>query len=297
MKRIGVGLSVVSNIVIGLLFVGLACHEHVPSRVVAKLFPPSPPPKDHPATTPSRLMKFARKLHEKDSVTIVAFGDSVTQGCTRLQTRDQEAVYHNQLKKLLVKRYPDVTINVINSGVGGDKAVDGLARINESVVRFEPDLVLIEFGLNDSVKYGLAGIETFKRTITKMIEKLKEQTDADIVLLTPNYMATSDNPNVHEEHRRKGYVKTLPKIQNEGILSRYAYVLREVGAEHNVCVADVYAKWEQISDTVNTNALLANRLNHPDEKGHRIIAETVMASIHPGLVCDNQRVPAIVTEN
>lgn len=289
-------VSVALNLAAGLLLVGLALRGNVPSRVAAKLFPPSLPETAGGITPPSQLTTFARKLQEKDSVIIVAFGDSVTQGCTCIHTRDQESVYHNQLKRLLANRYPDVTVNVINSGVGGDKATDGLARIDRSVIRFSPDLVLIEFGLNDSVKHGLAGIQSFKRTITKIVRRIEEQTGADIVLLTPNFIATSDNRNVHEEHRQKGYAETLPKTQNGGILARYAQALREVGAERNIPVADIYSQWERISDTVDTNTLLANGLNHPDAKGHRIIAETVMALIDPEHVCDRQGILAIIEQ-
>ena len=296
MGKVGVRLSVASNLAIGLLLVGLALYKDVPSRVAARLFPAPAAETARGTTTPSQLTKFAKRLEDKGSVIIVAFGDSVTQGATSMRMRDPESVYHNQLKKLLENRYPDVTFSLINSGIGGDKASDGLARIDRSVIRFSPDLVLIEFGLNDSVKHGLAGLRKFKLTMVEIVRRIEQQTEADIVLLTPNFLATSDNRNVHEEHRQKGYAETLPKIQNDGVLARYAQALRDVGAACDVPIADVYSVWERISDAVDTNTLLANGLNHPDAEGHRIAAETVMALIDDEFICDSQRALAVVKE-
>ena len=295
MERIGIRLSVASNLALGLLLVGLTFREHVPARVAAKLFPP-PVTETVGGATQNQLKKFTKNLQERDSVLIVAFGDSVTKGCTSLHKRDPQGVYHNQLKQHLENLYPDVTIDMINSGVGADQATDGLARIDRSVLRFSPDLVLIEFGLNDSVKNGLAGIKSFKQTITDIIERIEQQTDADIILLTPNFLATSDNPNIHEEHRRRGHAKTYPKIQNSGILAQYAQALREIGAERNVAVADIYSQWEHLSKVVDTNTLLSNGLNHPDARGHRIMVETVMTLINPNFICDPQRLLTIVSE-
>lgn len=293
MGRIGIRLSVASNLAIGMLLLGLVCYEDIPSRVAARLFPPSAA-ETAGASAPNQLIKFTRSLQEKDSVLIVAFGDSVTQGWTCLHTRDPQGVYHNQLKQLLENRYSDVTVNMINSGVGGNQASDGLVRIDKDVIRFSPDLVLIEFGLNDSVKNGLAGMKSFKQTMTAIIKRIQQQTDADIVLLTPNFLATSDNQNIHEEHRRKGYVETASKIQNSSVLARYAQALREIGAERNVAVADIYSRWEQISDVLDTNTLLANGLNHPDVRGHRLIAETIMALIDPAFTYDPKEILTLV---
>jgi acyl-CoA thioesterase-1 len=296
MGKVGIRLSVASNLTAGLLLVAVALYEDVPSRVAARLFSPPILETAHRMAPPSQLTKFAERLQGNDSVIIVAFGDSVTQGATSIRARDPESVYHNQLKRLLENRHPDVTFSVINSGTGGDEAPDGLARIDRSVIRFSPDLVLIQFGLNDCVNRGLAGMRDFKLAIAGIVGRIQQQTEAEIVLLTPNFIATSDNRNVHEEHRQKGYAETFSRIQNRGVLARYAQALREVAVECDIPVADVYSRWERMSDAVDTNILLANGLNHPDAEGHRITTEAVMALIDPEFVGDSQRVLAIVKE-
>lgn len=281
------------------LFIGvLASHADIASQFIARLV--SPPPAKKARTieslSTSALAKFERSLREKDSVIIVAFGDSVTRGATSKGALDTASVYHHQLKNVLEERYADVIFNVINAGVGGDKASDGLARLNEDVIRFAPDLVIIGFGLNDSVTNGLAGLRKFKLTMSEILRRIQQQTSADIVALTPNFLATSDNQNIDDEHRSKGWGESFAKTQNSGVLERYAQTIREIGSEHGVPIGDVYSMWQQISDSVNTNKLLANGLNHPDARGHRIIAEILMNLIDPEYTCDRQRILTIVTQ-
>lgn len=274
------------NIWLGFILICLIFHEHIPSRILARLTPPTSLTNTYITTQPDRLNRFTNNLQEKNSFIIVAFGDSVTRGASVAGLLDPESVYHNQLKRLLEKRFPDVTFSVINSGVGGDEVSDGLARLDKSVIRFSPDLVLVEFGLNDSVNNGLAGLSKFRLTLTEIIRRIKQQTDAEIILLTPNFLATSDNVNVQNEHRQKGWAQKFPRIQNHGIHGQYAQAIRDVGIENDVPVADIYAEWKRLSDFMDTNTLLVNGLNHPDARGHRIAAETVITVIDPEHICD-----------
>lgn len=297
MRRTRLLSSASVSFAVGLLIGVLASHADIASLYIARLV--SPPPSKKTLTieslSTSVLSEFARSLQEKDSVIILAFGDSVTKGATSKGERDTESVYHHQLKNMLEERYADVTFSVINAGVGGDEAPDGLARLNEDVIRFAPDLVIIEFGLNDSVNNGLSGLRKFKLTMSEIFRKIQQQTSSDIVALTPNFLAISDNQNIDDEHRSKGWGESLAKTQNSGVVERYAQTIREIGSEHGVPIGDVYSMWQQISDSVDTNTLLANGLNHPDARGHRIIAEILMNLIDPEYTCDKQRILTIVT--
>lgn len=297
MKRTRVRVSVLLNIWLAIILVSLVFHEHIPSRVLARLSPPTEPTNTQTTTHKCRLTRLNNRLDDNKSIIIVAFGDSVTQGISSTGVLDPESVYHNQLKKLLEKRYPNATFSVINSGIAGDYAADGLARLGTSVIRFSPDLVIIGFGLNDSVNNGLAGIQKFEQTMTQIIKRIKQQTEAEIILLTPNFLATSDNGNIQKEQRQKGWAEKFPAIQNQGFHEKYAQAIRRLGIEYGIPVADIYAEWERISDVVDTNTLLANGLNHPNAKGHRIAAETIMKLIDPGYVPDQQYALKTVKNN
>ena len=71
-----------------------------------------------------------------------------------------------------------------------------------------------------------------------MVDRIRAETESDLILLTPNFMVTSDNPNIHStEHH---YLAGLLPIQTEGVLARYAEVIRKVALNNNLQVADVY---------------------------------------------------------
>ena len=86
---------------------------------------------------------------------LIAFlGDSVTHGCFETApgggaTYDFEAVYHNRLRLMLSEKEPTRPVSVVNAGVNGDSAAGGLARLDRDVLRFRPDLCVVNFGLND----------------------------------------------------------------------------------------------------------------------------------------------------
>ena len=76
---------------------------------------------------------------------IVCFGDSVTFGWN-LKYDDS---YPNILEKKMIKDYPE--IKIINSGIGGNTILDGLNRLEKDVLYYEPDFIIVNFGLNDGM--------------------------------------------------------------------------------------------------------------------------------------------------
>ncbi len=75
-------------------------------------------------------------------IKILALGDSLTTGYG-LAPEDSFA---SRLEQTLIQEGLD--IKVINGGVSGDTAYDGLARL-KSLLRHSPELVIVEFGAND----------------------------------------------------------------------------------------------------------------------------------------------------
>ena len=55
-------------------------------------------------------------------------------------------------------------------------------------------------------------------------------------------------------------------------------VLREVARVENVGLADVSRRWEHLSvEGMPYVALLYNGINHPDDRGHQISADSIKA--------------------
>jgi hypothetical protein len=77
---------------------------------------------------------------------LVAFGDSIVEGYA------QPEGWPEMLARDLGQRYPAVV--VLNAGISGNTAGDGLSRLERDVLSRDPDLVLISFGLNDMKRPG-----------------------------------------------------------------------------------------------------------------------------------------------
>jgi acyl-CoA thioesterase-1 len=98
------------------------------------------------------------------TVRIVAFGDSLSAGFEL----PANASFPAQLEAALRAKGRDVA--VINAGVSGDTASDGLARLDWSVPA-GADLVIVEFGANDMLR-GLDPAIT-RRALEKIITQLQ----------------------------------------------------------------------------------------------------------------------------
>jgi lysophospholipase L1-like esterase len=226
--------------------------------------------------------RFHQRILEKAAdrsrqpVLIVALGDSVTQGLAEPDRFLHDQVYHAHLKRLLEQRHPLCTFSVINAGADGQTAADGLARFDRDVAAHQPDLLLIAFGLNDAALGGLEGVDQFARSLETLIERTRSQTDAEIVLLTPNMMLTRDNDAI--PHRYRHFAHILLRVQTSGALAQYARRIREIAQFQQVAVADVYREWEILASRgIDTTTMLSNGLNHPNEEGHRHAGEAILS--------------------
>ena len=205
-------------------------------------------------------------------VLIVALGDSVTQGYTAHAKIDHEQVYHARLKRRLEATHPLTTFSVINAGAAGHTVQDAIKRLERDVIRFEPDLLIVAFGLNDAAHGGFEGVKQFKTDLTHLLERVQADTNAHVLLVTPSFTLRQTNDHIHPAELV--YVAGLLPLQRGGIVTAYAAAIRQVGAARRVPVADVYAAWERAAlGGVNTDDWLANGLNHPTGEAHAVTAD------------------------
>lgn len=218
-------------------------------------------------------------LLNSEPITIGFLGDSVTQGCfecyltsqTTLETvYDGASSFSNRLKELFAILYPRVQINFINAGVSGDSATSGLKRIDRDVLKYNPDLVVVGFALNDSCA-GINGLETYKKAMSDIVDKIKNS-GAECILLTPNSMNLNVSPHL-KDSLFIDLAKSFSSIQNDGVLDLYVNVIRKVAEVKGAKLCDMYSKWKKmISSGVNVTELLANKLNHPIREIHYLTA-------------------------
>lgn len=230
-------------------------------------------------------MKIMEKLNAKQNmgpnppVTIAFLGDSVTQGCFECYTLENDRIetvfdyssaYSTRLREILSLLYPRVQVNIINSGISGDSSVGGLKRLERDVLRYNPDLVVVSFGLNDCCNAAIS-LECYRETLCEIFRRIRE-TGAEVIFLTQNFMNTYPsyrNPNAALREASKNFME----FQLSGQLKQYMRTAASAAKEWGVKVCDLHSVWEKMAEYgVDTTELLSNKINHPIREFHYYMA-------------------------
>lgn len=223
-----------------------------------------------------KINMSAEELIANGPITIVAFGDSVTHGAVAPGEINYETVYWNRLRQKLnaVRNY--VPVNVINAGIGGITAKRSLGRIDRDVLKHEPDLVIVCFGLNDVN----GTLEDFVESLRVIFSRCLAA-GADVILLTPNMLNTYVADDTCAEYA--GYAAKTAEFQTQGRMDRYMAAACTLAAEMGVPVCDCYGEWKKLAAAgIDTTMRLANRINHPLKEMHELFAQKLFEMILPG---------------
>jgi acyl-CoA thioesterase-1 len=182
-------------------------------------------------------------------VTIVALGDSLTQGWMVSKG------YIDFLEEMLHIKFPASTFRIVNSGIPGDTADSGLYRLRWDVLHHNPDCVFIQYAINDA--FSGYTEQQFKKNIRGIIDKVRETGDVDIILITSGY--------VDDEHDNR-------------LVEGFYRQLEELGEYYGIPVALVHEYWKKkINDgVVPFESLVQHDYVHPTEEGYLLMAEAVM---------------------
>lgn len=209
------------------------------------------------------LPKTLAKLRAGEPLTIVAWGDSVTNGGG--VNGQPELYYQNVFNKRLAERFPEADITLYSAAWPGGNSkgymtapAGGAYDYARDVLDRKPDLVTIEF-VNDAY-LDEAGVAAH---YAKILENLRG-IGAEVILITPHYVRPDwmnvDTLKVDEDPRP--YVKGL----------------RRFARDNQVAVADASLGWGRLwREGIPYMTLLGNAINHPDARGHRIFADALMA--------------------
>ena len=196
-----------------------------------------------------RFVEKTRKdLASGCNVTIVALGDSITAGYAVRRG------FPSFWKQMLAEKYPEANIEMINSGISGDTTLDGLSRLDWAVLSYGPDLVTINFGINDCV-LGL-GLEEFEMNLVEMVQRIRAGPGSEVLLLSSQPLETSPY---------------------DRLVRDYYQAIERVAKEMEAGFVDVHGAWNRrVEQGTAFSSLIIPGLDHPNEAGYRVIAEELM---------------------
>ncbi len=194
----------------------------------------------------SRFAKAIKKAESGEDITVAYIGGSVTEGTGG----GASSCYARISANWIAKRYPDINVNYVNAGIGGTTSVLGNIRVGEDVLSRNPDIVFVEFGVNDrDDDHHLETYESLVRTI------LSSEGDPAAILLFSAHKNIDAYPGNgygrQETQKLVGEFYDLPMIS--------------IGSAINPAIEEGLIEWSDFSgDDV-----------HPNKWGHQVYSDMI----------------------
>ena len=164
------------------------------------------------------------------TINLVFHGHSVPAGYFKTPTVNTLASYPYLVLKDIKSVYPMTVVNVINTSIGGENSESGLKRFEADVLTHKPDVLFIDYALNDR---GM-GLERAKAAWEKMI-RLALEKNIKVILLTPSpdqRVDIKDDLSILDQHANQ--IKELAKSFQIGLIDTYALYKNKVKSGSNL---------------------------------------------------------------
>lgn len=148
--------------------------------------------------------------------------------------------------------YPHAVMNGIVTAIGGENSVRGAARFERDVLSMRPDLIFIDYALNDR---GLP--EAQVEAAWREMARAAKQNNIPVVFITPT-----------------GAEDVRIDAQDEPLEIR-AEIIRRVATEEEIPVVDAWAAWKAALAGGMEQKELLSQINHPNRAGHGIVADEI----------------------
>jgi lysophospholipase L1-like esterase len=248
-------------VVVGVLASGVwACSGSSPSAPTPPVLPPvepipQPPPQPPPTPPPPTPPPVPPKL----TITkFMAFGDSLTEGVvsfapTILMRLVSPQAYPGRLQAMLVERYTAQTPVVINQGLAGELAEEGVSRFVRAIRNDNPEAVLLLEGINDISASEQRGPNAALAAIDAMMKEARNRRVAVFLATLPP--------------ERQSTVKAL----SSSIFNRYNEDLRRLARGEGAVLVD-------LARDLDVSAVGVDGI-HLTEAGYERVAELFLQAI------------------
>ncbi len=126
----------------------------------------------------TRMANVLAKAQNGEEITCAYIGGSITEGYHDNLTLANEEKWVTMSTNWLGEQFPEAKFNCVNAGISGTPSVLGNVRLERDVLAHDPDIVFVEFAVND----GDATI--YKEAYESMVRTLlADERDIAVVLL------------------------------------------------------------------------------------------------------------------
>jgi lysophospholipase L1-like esterase len=216
---------------------------------------------------------------------VVALGDSTT-AVAKNWAPEIDEVYADCLPRALAPHGFRAT--VVNAGIGDTTTRDAVARLDRDVRAHHPQLVVIQFGINDSWIDADEGKSAPRLTRHEFCANLRIMTrrlahdGAWVVLMTPNPMRWLDPFYVEVFRTHPGLLDTDAPRGIDRLLDDYAADVRRVARREHATLVDVHRAFEHYGQEPGRSIdelLLAGDGIHPNRAGQQLVCRLLAERI------------------
>lgn len=205
-----------------------------------------------------------KRLASNNEVLIVTLGSSSTAGWMATAPAH---TYPARLQSDLANRFPLAHIAVVNRGIGGQDALEEVARLDSDAIALRPDLVIWQVGANGAMAHSDPAV--FSKLVSTGIERL-QAVGIDVVLMdnqrSPMILASPEHGAMEQA------LADLAKRYRVSLFSRGALM----------------DSWQRSG--VPYGHFLANDNVHMNDLGYRCVADVLASSIEDGLGQPQRRI-------
>lgn len=188
-----------------------------------------------------RISCAMKKAMDGKPVTVGFLGGSITQGCL---SSSPETCYAYLVYKWWCESFPGSRVTYVNAGIGGTSSQFGVARVEEDLLSQDPDVVIVEFSVNDEDNAH------FLETYEGLIRKIYGSKTRPAVLIV-NSVKYDDGANAQEQHLKVGRAYQIP------------------------CVSMKPTLYERMEEGAFTSRQITEDDLHPNDLGHSLMAEVI----------------------
>ncbi len=187
------------------------------------------------------------------TINMVFHGHSVPSGYFNAPQVNTLSAYPSLVLKKVKSMYPYAVVNSIVTAIGGENSVEGAERFEREVLIHNPEVLFIDYGLNDR----RLGLEKSYTAWNQMIKQAKNK-GIKVILLTPSPDQSVDYSSSDNE------------------LKKHADQIIRLASENQIGLVDSYKAFEFLYSDQEELSKYMSQVNHPNELGHELIAKEII---------------------
>ena len=237
-----------------------------------------------PAYQGEKLPNTLQKLQNKETLDIIAFGDSISTGCNSTggglqsvydDTYPGNSVYLPFDRAPYTPTFPEMFASGLAAHYGAETTIFGAAmggqtsdwgaknaarRVVNPDMGYDPDLVTITFGMNDATLS--VPLDTFEENMLKIIDDIRAASSKQVEFILIGTMLA--NPDAVQCTNQEAYWPILQKVAD---------------AREGVAAVDMGGMHAFFLQHKNFQDMIANNINHPNDFLIRMYAMNLLATL------------------